>query len=495
MGDFNTPMDNPSHPSTKKFMDTLYSFGLIQHVRQPTHKSGHTLDLLITRQSEALSDVSVYDTLISDHAAVLFKLKSKRPPLPKKELEYGKLKRIDMDKFAQDIRSSSLFSSTYTDVNQFAEAYNQVLSELLEKHAPLQQKTITLHPSAPWYTDEIKEAKQERRQADRKWRQSGLTVHKQIFQELKIKVDTMISNSKVDYYNQKINESSDSQRSFFNCIDELLNRKQSSKLPDHNSDKTLAHQMSQFFVDKVSTIRSKLEAFKLNHCLHTAPEQSLVCEASYLVDFQQATEEEVRKIIMLSATKSSILDPIPTQILKGCIDAILPVITRLINLSLDTATFQDCFRVAAVRPLLKKSDLDHNTLKNFRPVSNLPFVSKVLEKVVAKRLQHHRDSNQLNEKMQSAYRRHHSTETALLRIQNDLLGAVDSKKCTYLVLLDLSAAFDTVDHPILLQRLADQFGIRDSCLNWIQSYLHNRKQFVVINGATSDKHTLDCDVP
>jgi hypothetical protein len=174
---------------------------------------------------------------------------------------------------------------------------------------------------------------------------------------------------------------------------------------------------------------------------------------------------------------------------------LLPVITRIINLSLSSAKVPECFKVAAVTPLLKKSNLDHNILKNFRPVSNLPFLSKILEKIVAKRLLEHKDKNLLHEKMQSAYRKHHSTETALVRIQNDILRAIDNKQCVCLVLLDLSAAFDTVDHPTLITRLSDRFGVRNSALEWIKSYLHERKQFVNILGVKSAAHVLNCNVP
>ena len=97
--------------------------------------------------------------------------------------------------------------------------------------------------------------------------------------------------------------------------------------------------------------------------------------------------------------------------------------------------------------------------------------------------------------MQSAYREAHSTETALVRIQNDILRAIDNKKCVFLVLLDLSAAFDTVNHSILLQRLSDQIGIKGKALQWVTSYLKNRKQFIVIDGKRSTTHYLDCNVP
>ena len=124
-------------------------------------------------------------------------------------------------------------------------------------------------------------------------------------------------------------------------------------------------------------------------------------------------------------------------------------------------------------------------LFNYRPVSNLPFISKVLEKVVSARLSTHKKENNLYETFQSAYRSGHSTETALLRVQNDILRAIDSGKCVFLVLLDLSAAFDTVTHDGMLDRLKSRFGITGDAQRWIASYLKERSQSVCISGKKS----------
>ena len=121
---------------------------------------------------------------------------------------------------------------------------------------------------------------------------------------------------------------------------------------------------------------------------------------------------------------------------------------------------------AVIRPLLKKPSLDYQEFKNFRPISNLTFLSKVIEKVVALQLVDYIDNNGLCEVFQSAYLAHHSTETALLRVYNDIAMSIDNQKSVVLVLLDLSAAFDTVDHSLLLARLSTRFGICDQALDW-----------------------------
>ena len=149
---------------------------------------------------------------------------------------------------------------------------------------------------------------------------------------------------------------------------------------------------------------------------------------------------------------------------------------------------------AHVRPRLKKSSLDPDVLNNYRSVSNLPFVSKIIEKVVDARLENHLRENDLHEPLQSAHRKHHSTETALIKIQSDILQALDSGRVAALVLLDLSAAFDTIDHSILTERLHKSFGISGDALTWMISYLRQRNQLVVIGNTPSDDVTIEFGV-
>ena len=167
----------------------------------------------------------------------------------------------------------------------------------------------------------------------------------------------------------------------------------------------------------------------------------------------------------------------------------------MVNLSRETGSLPPSLKEAVLSPLLKKPSLDHETLANFRPISNLKMVSKIIEKVVAVRLNCYLEENNLTKPLQSAYKQYHSCETALVRVQNDILLSIDNQQCVVLLLLDLSAAFDTVDHGILLQRLSTNFGIKGKALDWFTSYLTDRSQFVQIDVSESDKHSLLCGVP
>ena len=162
---------------------------------------------------------------------------------------------------------------------------------------------------------------------------------------------------------------------------------------------------------------------------------------------------------MSSPRKSCELDPLPTVLLKACLDVLIKPITDIINASLCLGLFPEDFKCAHVNPVLKKTTLPKEELNSYRPISNHFLISKILEKVVANRLSSHIYINGLTNASQSAYKQFHSTETALLKVHNDINLNIDNGKVTALTLLDLSAAFDTIDHGILIKRLSTWYGI------------------------------------
>ncbi|XP_071959539.1 uncharacterized protein [Antedon mediterranea] len=198
---------------------------------------------------------------------------------------------------------------------------------------------------------------------------------------------------------------------------------------------------------------------------------------------------------MASKSSTCLLDPIPSKLLKECLDELIPTICDIVNRSLSCGTVPDIFKAARLTPLIKKLSLDPEILKNYRPISNLSFISKILERCVAAQLTKHLVTNDLHGKRQSAYRKHHSTETSLIRVINDLLRAVDVHSEAVLVLLDLTAAFDTINHKILLQRLSNRYGVDGTVLKWFQSYMLNRTQSVAIKESTSNPSPLLDGVP
>ncbi len=173
------------------------------------------------------------------------------------------------------------------------------------------------------------------------------------------------------------------------------------------------------------------------------------------------------------------------------VDEILPLLTKIINLSLQLGDMPTSLKKAIIKPMLKKLGLEL-IIKNYRPVFNLAFHSKLIEREAAPQLVDHLLNNGVMDKFQLAYRECHSTETALLRVQNDILMELDKGKVVMLVLLDL---FDTIDHEILLKRLSRWCGINGTALKWFQSYLKERTQTVSLASSHSKYETLNYCVP
>ena len=342
-------------------------------------------------------------------------------------------------------------------------------------------------PDTPWYNDVIRSAKHELRQEEWHWCKSKLTVHLEIFRNQKQHVHGLVNKAKIDYYNNLIQENASDSKILFRIVNKLLGDQRGVKLPIHHSLAELLEKFSIFFMEKIDRIRTSLGTPSNN--------QDAANPKNCISEFASVTEVEVKKIITSSPSKSCSLDPIPTGLLKQCVDTIVPFITKILNASLSTGNVPDSFKTALVTPLLKKSTLDANILKNYRPVSNLPFISKVLEKAVANRLTTYLTENNLIEPFQSAYRKVHSTETALLRVHNDILKSLDKGEAVLLVLLDLSAVFDTVDHDILLTLLKHRIGLNGLALSWVESYLKHRQQVIHLNGTSSSKQDLMYGVP
>ena len=208
-------------------------------------------------------------------------------------------------------------------------------------------------------------------------------------------------------------------------------------LPTNINKDEIADKFAEFFTDKVTKIWSDLDKKTLsiwNEDSRTATK----LKENILNQFQPASVDKVKQIIMNSLSKSCSRDTLPTSFMKQCVDILLPIITDIVNtgMSIASSCISSSMKEAIVTPLLTKTSLDPNQLKNYRPVSSLCFTSKVMEKIVAARLSHHMQSHNLYETKQSAYRKCQSTETALLRIHSDLLTAADSHRALCLMLLD-----------------------------------------------------------
>ena len=253
-----------------------------------------------------------------------------------------------------------------------------------------------------------------------------------------------------------------------------------------------ANQFLTYFNDKIHRLHSglcELPVLEPNICLPPCTYNSRFSS------FVTVAEDYIKQIVLMSPTKFCELDPVQTVILKKCLHVLLTPITKIVNLSLGGGYMPDSLKVSQLAPVLKKVSMDPEDMSSFRPISNLQFISKIIERVVSPQLVDYLMENKIYPNLQSAFRKGYSTETALLRVHNDLLEALDSGHQAFLVMLDFSAAFDTIDHQILLDRLESRFGICDTALSWFRSYLTSRIQYVKINGKASVSTPLLQGVP
>jgi len=214
-----------------------------------------------------------------------------------------------------------------------------------------------------------------------------------------------------------------------------------------------------------------------------------------LTGLPSVTADEVLKLLLTLPPKSSRNDFIPTSLLKSCAGVFSELIAYLANLSFSQGCFPARFKTAIITPLLKKPGLDKSSPASYRPISNLNTFSKILERLFLTRFQPHVTVSQNFNCYQSAYRRNHSTETALLATLDSVLNAADHSRATVLAALDLSAAFDMVDHGLFLSRLQTSFGVDGLVLEWIKSYLSGRSQIVSIGKSISSSTPCILGVP
>ena len=296
-------------------------------------------------------------------------------------------------------------------------------------------------------TDDIKAAKARAETSRIPRKATRLAVHREIYTKQRGVVKTLVRAARKLHFRT---ENCSNTKQLISVSSRLLGKSKTTPLPSDIPRSALPGIFCMFFSRKIHNIRQDLDSQPSEPTAFSAYTGPKLCL------FQPVTEEEIRKLVVESPTKTCVLHRIPTSLTKECISDLLPLITRIVNSSLCSGVVPPQFKQDVVTILLK------------RPVSNLPFISKILEKVVLTQLQKHLSENDLLEIRQSAYRKNHSTETALLSVVDGLLKNADHRLVSVLALQDLSAAFDTLDHPILLQRLETTFGISGTCFTGLR---------------------------
>ena len=337
---------------------------------------------------------------------------------------------------------------------------------------------------AKWLSDSYLLAKAVTHKFECIWRKNKSPQNRARLRKQIARCNALVNKDISNYYRSLVNENAQDSKKLWQVLRSVLHSDRESVLPSHQSKECLANHFSE----KITKIR---DSFSSTDSFSLPPPSDLPSFDS----FNEVSDEEIQKAIMKSPTKSCLLDPWPTFLVKECLDILVPSITKLVNCSLLEGVVPADFKTAVVTPLIKKSSLPPDDLKNCRPVSGPCFISKLVEHVVASQLNDSVCSNGLENVKQPAYKSGYSTETALLSIKNDVHLALARGEATAVVLLDQSAAFDIIDHGTLLGCLSSWFGVSGVVLEWFKSYLSDRLQCIKIGSILSGTKKLLCGVP
>ncbi|KAK3508068.1 hypothetical protein QTP70_012310 [Hemibagrus guttatus] len=485
LGDFNLPSDK-LHSSG--LLALLNSFSLSFNSCPPTHKEGNVLDLVFTHPSPA-TDMTVTPLHISDHHLVSFSITL--PVLPKRNPQHLSLTRRNLHSISPSSVASCTLSSlpdhesfSSLPLDSATDTLLSSLSSTMDFLCPLSTIRRKNSSPAPWLSDVLRNNRRELRSAARKWKKSKLDTDLTSYRTLLSKFSLDVTSAKTSFYKEKLETSAQDPRKLHNIFSSLLN----PPAPPSPSSLT-AEDFASFYTEKIERICqtfTSLPTSPTSHNQHSATPS--------LTQLSTVAAEEVLQIIRSCNPTTCPLDPIPSAMLRTISPDLLPFITTVINGSLTSGHVPTAFKKARVIPILKKPALDPSDISNYRPVSLLSFLSKILERVVCNQLSDYLMQNNLHDPNQSGFKAAHSTETALLAVTEKLHAARSAKLSSVLILLDLSAAFDTVNHKTLLSTLRS-LGICGTAWEWFASYLDGRSYQVTWKGLTSAPRRLSTGVP
>uniref|UniRef100_A0A3B1K377 Reverse transcriptase domain-containing protein n=1 Tax=Astyanax mexicanus TaxID=7994 RepID=A0A3B1K377_ASTMX len=405
--------------------------------------------------------------------------------------------------FRRNLRdlSADQYSSLVTDnmpppgsfsslnVNDATDTLCSTLSSCLDNLCPLTSRAISSSKPQPWLkNDTLRELRSKLRAAERKWQKNKKQADLKNYQLLLASFSANLTTAKAEFYHNKFCSLTDS-RKLFATFKSLLNPP-----PPPPATCLTAETLASFFTGKVAAISNQFTDAQCSSPTTSSTARCPSTEGVAFSSFTPLTENETLALLTRSRPTTCPLDPIPSNLLQTIAPAIIPAITHTINASLTSGVFPTAFKQAHVTPLLKKPSLNPAQVDNYRPVSLLPFLSKTLERAVLNQVSGFLSQNDLLDQNQSGFKKGHSTETALLSVTEALKTARAAGQSSVLILLDLSAAFDTVNHDFLLTILSNM-GIADNVLSWFRSYLTGRSFKVSWQGQLSSARSLSTGVP
>ncbi|KAL0148215.1 hypothetical protein M9458_056447 [Cirrhinus mrigala] len=463
---------------------------MIQHVHGPTHNRGHTLNLLNSK-GLYISSIVIKDVALSDHFCIFFDIlisaatESRSVSVRKRCINEN-----TSVLFMKAI--SSMPSISADSVDLLLESFNSKVKNVIDDIAPVKVSKTTGRQKSSWRkSTAVQSMKRQCRKAERMWRKTKLEIHYSIYKDSLHAFNVELATARQKFFSNLINSNLNNTRTLFATVERLTNPP--SQIPSEMLSDSKCSDFASFFSEKIINIRKVIStSSSYAEVRQIRPQFQKEVTSSV---FEAIDSKTLKEIVQHLKSSTCNLDTLPTSFFKSVFNCLEADLLEVVNTSLLSGTFPNSLETAVVKPLLKKSNLDNTILSNYRPISNLPFIGKIIEKVVFNQLNSYLNSNGYLDNFQSGFRPHHSTETALVKIINDIRLNSDSGKISVLVLLDLSAAFDTVDHNILLERLENWVGLSGMALNWFRSYLEGRGYYVSIGEHQSKWTSMTCGVP
>ena len=515
-GDFNINLLLTNRrESYQQFFDMLISRCIIPQATLPTRfasKSATLIDNIYVRPMDGNKVISshIFVSKLSDHFPLLTCLDIVKKPQYRPKFVYVQEKSPPaIQNFVTNIdnklKNTQFYTSYLRDPNDNYKELEKIIVDSREKYLPFKKKRFNkyIHKLSPWMTDEILRMIEHK---DKLYKIKVLEPHdsfayleaKTNLNAYSILLQQKINEVKKAYYHDKFYEYKNDARKTWSTVNDVLARKKvKNTFPDYflvkNHEITNKQHLANEFNDFFTGIGPKLsEQIQAPNNLDFKSFLTKVITTRF--EFKEVDENDIIKEIAALADKSSCgYDEISSILLKKIANSIKPILTLIINQSLSTGIFPTKLKLAKVLPLFKNKG-DCHLFDNYRPISLLPTISKIFEKVVHKQLYDYFTENNLFYKSQYGYRKGHSTELAALELADRISQYLDNGEIPIAIFLDLSKAFDTLDHKILLSKLK-YYGIHGTALQWFESYLSNRSQYVVYEETKSKQSPLLTGVP
>ena len=492
MGDFNYDLLS-SKPEVNEFREKIDTYNLKAAPLNATHytKSSHSLldIILTTNPNNLLSCGQLEAPGLSRHHLIYASYALLTPKFEPRRVTYRDIKSINVAALAIDTIAYP-WDNIYLipDVNEKLKIFNQLLLQLLDKYAPCKTKIIKRPPS-PWISNEILTLMSERDAAYKRHcrmlKQKSDLVNEtwEEYRKLRNRCTQEIRNAKIKFAH-KLNAECRRPQQLWNSLKALgiTDNVNNSSHINTSLDDLNAHfcQSNNFDAEVKKTT--------INKIMNLSDER---VKDSF--SFSCVTPAEVEATIQKIRSNAIGVDEIPISFIKLILPYIIQPFTNIINQSLMSGIYPNIWKRAHVLPLPKKSN--PTSKEDYRPISILPALSKVLERIVQNQVLNHLNNYSLLDPLQSAYKKHHSTNTALIKVTNDIKMALDRGQLSLLILLDQSKAFQSIDHDIFLSKLTHFFGFSTSAITWTKSYLVDRHQRVKDVSNTSSWLSVNAGVP